>query len=145
VANERREPFRGRVVCTVRDAEGRRIRTETLEAECPALGSARIGQIHSEGRILQAVLRDGEGRAVSETEAIDTLPKYFPLGNPEISVRREGREITLTADAFCMGVEIQAGDARFSDNWFCLYPGEARTVTADRDTGDSGITVLCLE
>ena len=145
VANERREPFRGTAECTVRDAEGRRIRTETLQAECPALGSARIGLVRAEGRILQVVLRDAKGRAVSETEAIDTLPKYFPLRKAEISVRREGREITLTADTFCMGVEIQAGDARLSDNWFCLYPGEARTVAADRETGDAEITVLCLE
>ena len=145
VLNERQEPFRGTAECTVRDAEGRKLRTETLQAECPAMGSARIGHMAADGRILQAVLRDGDGHPVSETEALDTLPKYFPLRKPAIGVRCSGKEITLTADTFCMGVEIRAGEARFSDNWFCLYPGEPRTVTADRETAENGISVCCLE
>ena len=146
ITNERREAFRGTVACVIRDADGRRLREETLKAECPALSAVRIGHIEPEGRIVQAVLMDGENRPAGETEAIDTLPKYFPFRKPKIEIRREGREIALTADTFCMGVEIQAGEARFTDNWFCLYPEEPRTVTMDRDPKDGEeIRVLCLE
>ena len=146
LTNERREPFRGTVECLVRDVNGHRLREETLQADCPASGAARIGHIDpGEGRIVQAVLRDAENTPVSETEAIDTLPKHFPFRKPEIGIRRRGKEITLTADTFCMGVEIRAGEAKFSDNWFCLYPGEARTVTADREPEDGEIIVSCLE
>ena len=42
-------------------------------------------------------------------------------------------------------MEIQAGEAKFSDNWFCLYPGEARTVTADGEPPEGEISVRCLE
>ncbi len=145
VLNERREPFRGTVECVIRDAEGRPLRRETLQADCAALSTVRAGYVEPEGRILQAVLKDGEGAGVSETEAIDTLPKHFPFRKPEIEIRQRGREISLTADTFCMGTEIRCGDARFSDNWFCLYPGETRTVTADRETAEGEIRVCCLE
>ena len=145
VTNERREDFRGTAECVIRDADGNRLRTETLQADCPALGAVRIGHINPEGRIVQAVLKDRKNSVVSETEAIDTLPKHFPFRKPEIEIRKSGNEITLTADTFCMGVEIQAGEAKFSDNWFCLYPGEARTVTADGEPPEGEISVRCLE
>ena len=58
---------------------------------------------------------------------------------------RSGRQVTLQADTFCTGVELQAGEARFSDNWLTLYPGEARTVTADRDFREDELRVLWLE
>ena len=80
-----------------------------------------------------------------ECEELGTLPKYFPFRKPGIRITCEGRTITLEADTFCTGVELQAGDARFSDNWLTLYPGEARTVTADRVISENALHVLWLE
>ena len=149
VANERREPFRGTAVCTVRDEEGRKIREFPLAVDCPALASVNAGTVLPEDgeemKIVQCVLLDEGGNAVSECEELGTLPKYFPFRKPEIRITCEGRKVTLEADTFCTGVELQAGDARFSDNWLTLYPGEARTVTADRDLTENAVHVLWLE
>jgi beta-mannosidase len=137
VANERREEFRGTTVCIIRDVKGTRLREEAYEVICPAMSSSRVGLIlPEEGEalpIVQVVLKDDSGKIVSENEALYTLPKYYPFEKANIAVSCKGREISITADAFCLGVELQAGDARFSDNWVSLYPGETRVLTADRD------------
>ena len=147
VSNEQREAFRGRAVCVIRDVNGRRLREEEMEVACPALCSIQAGTVYGEGGkppVIQVILEDERGQTVSENEALYTLPKYFPFGQPEITVRCEGTRITLTADTFCTGVEIQAGDARFSDNWFSLYPGEPRTVDADRELQAEQLRVCLL-
>ena len=148
VANERREDFRGAAVCVVRDVKGFRLREETFDVFCPAMSSVRAGAVGG-GRenlpVVQALLTDGSGRTVSENGALYTLPKHFPFEKPEISVRCEGKTVALTADVFCAGVELQAGEARFSDNWFPLYPGEPRVVAADRELREPDLRILCLE
>ena len=149
VANERREPFRGTAVCTVRDEEGRKLREFSMEVDCPEMTSVKVGEVLPEDgeelQIVQCVLRDSSGNPVSECMELGTLPKYFPFREPQIRIFRSGRQVTMQADTFCTGVELQAGDARFSDNWLTLYPGEARTVTTDRDFGEEELHVLWLE
>ena len=148
VTNETREGFKGKAVCVLRDAKGRRLRETEWEAVCPALSSVRIGTLppaEEESYVIQAVLLDRTGAAVSEGEEIWPLPKHFPFEDAEIRVACKGREIALTADAFCLGVELQAGDARFSDNWLALWPGETRTVTADRELKPEEIRTLRIE
>ena len=113
------------------------------------MASVKAGEILPEGgekpEIVQCVLLDGDGNPVSECMELGTLPKYFPFREPKIRMIRSGRQVTLQADTFCTGVELQAGEARFSDNWLTLYPGEARTVTADRDFREDELRVLWLE
>ena len=149
VSHERREPFRGTAVCTVRDEAGRITREFSLAVDCPAMSSAAVGKVLPEDgetlKIVQCVLLDESGKAVSECEELYTLPKYFPFEKPEIRVSCEGRTITLEADKFCTGVELQAGEARFSDNWVTLYPGETRKLTADRELEAKEISLLWLE
>ena len=149
VTHERRDAFRGKVRCVIRDEEGRRRRECTLEVSCPAMSSVNAGRILPESgedlTIVQCILQDDSGTILSECEALYTLPKYFPFREPKIRISCEGREITLEADAFCTGVELQAGNARFSDNWITLYPGEARTLTADRKVDKDELRVLWLE
>ena len=148
ITNERREDFNGYAECILRDEKGFRIREDRLEVSCPAMSSIRAGTVSGEKRslpILQAVLRDGSGAAVSESEALFTLPKYFPFEKPSYSVRCSGKDVTVTADTFCTGVELQAGDTRFSDNWFSLYPGEPRKITADRELQESDLRLFRIE
>ncbi len=38
----------------------------------------------------------------------------------------------------------EAGESRFSDNWFTLYPGEERVIRADRKDHLGSLRVLCL-
>ncbi len=149
VTHERREHFRGKVVCIIRDQEGKRCREYTMEVNCPAMSSVNVGRILPESgetmKIVQCVLHDDKGMALSECEELYTPPKHFPFREPKIRVSCEGRKITLEADTFCTGVELQAADARFSDNWITLYPGEPRTLTADRELDAKELNVLWLE
>lgn len=147
-ANESREDFRGRAVCVFRDSRGCRLEETALPVECPALGSVRAGLARPEGgepAVVQVILEDGDGRPVSENEALAVLPKYFPFETPDIRTETAGCRVTLTADTFCLGVELQAGDAVFSDNWITLYPGEPRTVCADREIREEDIRLLWIE
>ncbi len=149
VSNERMEDFRGQVLCQIRDEQGRKIREAAFEVHCPAMRSIRAGTVlpmqEEELKIVQCVLKDGNGQNVSENEALYTLPKYFPFAKPKIRIRCEGRKVTLTADTFCCGTELQAGDALFSDNWITLYPGEPREILADRELQETDLHVLWIE
>ena len=147
VSNERREAFRGRVVCTVRDAKGNVIREEKAAVECPAMSAADICVIkgtNEEMPVVRCVLLDESGAVISENEALNMLPKHFPYAEPKLGYVRKGKEITIWSDAFCQGVALEAGDARFSDNWFSLYPGEKRVILADREIPDNVLTVRHL-
>ena len=149
VANERRADFRGTAVCIIRDAAGARLREEIFTVLCPEMSSCQAGLIlPAEGDklpIVQVILKDEAGRIVSENEALYTLPKYFPFEKAKIEITCNGREISLTADTFCLGVELQAGDARFSDNWISLYPGETRALTADREVQEKDLHLIRIE
>ena len=148
VSNERREDFRGTVSCTVRDAAGNVIREESFRADCPAMSAAEAGVVRGEFAempVVRCVLRDENGAAVSENEALNTLPKHFPYAETRVYTECRGKEITVWADAFCQAVELEAGDARFSDNWFSLYPGEKRTIRADREIRKEELKTRHLE
>ena len=94
--------------------------------------------------VVQCVLLDENGKAISENECLYTLPKYFPFVKPCLRVECRGNQVTVSSDAYCTGVELCAGDARFSDNWFSLYPDEERTVLSDRELQKDQITLRCL-
>ena len=149
VTHEKREPFRGAAVCIIRDEQGRKTREFSVSVNCPAMSSVTACEVQPDSgetlKIVQCLLLDESGKTVSECEELYTLPKYFPFAKPEIRVSCEGRNITLEADTFCTGVELQAGEARFSDNWVTLYPGEPRELTADRELKAEKISLLWLE
>ena len=94
---------------------------------------------------VQCVLLNEQGDTVSENLELPVPPKHFPLSDPEIRVECEGNSIRITADRFALGVALEAGEARFSDNWFALYPGETRTVTADREIGENELKINWLK
>lgn len=149
VAHEKREPFFGSVLCVIRDGRGGRLRSFSLRVSCPAMRCINAGMIQPEDgeemKVVQCILLDDAGETVSECEELYTPPKYFPFEKPAIRVSCDENRITLEADAFCMGVELQAGDARFSDNWVTLYPGEPRVITADRPVDVSSLRLIWLE
>ena len=149
VTNETRREFRGTAVCICRDEKGRKCSEARTAVLCPPLSAVRIGAIRppagADCPIGQVLLEDESGVTVSEREALAVPPKYFPFERPDIRIRCEGKRISLTADVFCMGVEVQGRDARFSDNWFALYPGETRTVRADRELTQEEIRLHWIE
>ena len=149
IANERRTPFAGKLVCRIRDERGSILREVSFDVSCPELSAVRAGIILPETGetmpVTQALLLDEEGNAVSESEALNVPPKYFPFEKPRISIACEGRKVRLTADTFCLGAELDAGDIRFSDNWVTLYPGEPRVLTADREPDPADIRIRTVE
>ena len=55
-------------------------------------------------------------------------PKYYKFENPKLTVRVEGDEVVVTADAYAKDVEIlnTNEDLLLSDNYFDMEPGERR-------------------
>lgn len=69
-----------------------------------------------------------EGRMVSENFCLFTAPKHFAFRAPNLSYRREGNALVISADAYAKSVEIQGvdGDVKLSDNFFDMNAGEKR-------------------
>ena len=69
-----------------------------------------------------------EGRAVSGGTALFCAPKHFRFRNPGLTVRREGEELVVKAEAYAQSVQIQSEDPDLllSDNFFSMDPGEKR-------------------
>ena len=54
-------------------------------------------------------------------------PKHFQFADPKLSVRIDGDEIIVTAQAYARSVEIQCGaDVLLEDNFFDMNAGERR-------------------
>lgn len=69
-----------------------------------------------------------EGRTVFENFCLFTAPKHFAFRAPNLSYRREGNVLVISADAYAKSVEIQGvdGDVKLSDNFFDMNAGEKR-------------------
>ena len=64
---------------------------------------------------------------MGEGSVLFCAPKHFHFQNPELTVRREGDEIVVSAKAYARSVEILAGaDTVLSDNYFDMDGGERR-------------------
>ena len=72
-------------------------------------------------------LSDEEGRTVGEGTSLFCAPKHFRFRDPKLSVRQEGDEIVVTAEAYARSVEINCGaDTILEDNYFDMNAGEKR-------------------
>jgi beta-mannosidase len=96
---------------------------------------ARLEQYGPRDLLLWLGLRIG-GEAVSRNLVLWARPKHLDLRDPGLKTRIEAAgsntyRVTLTADAPALWVwlERREGDARFSDNFFHLRPGQPQTVT----------------
>jgi len=94
--------------------------------------------------VVQCLLLNEQGETVSENEALYTLPKHFPFAAPHLHAECRGSTVLVSSDVFCLGVELEAGDTRFSDNWFSLWPGEVRSIRADRELDPDRLVLRCL-
>jgi beta-mannosidase len=73
---------------------------------------------------------------VSGGTALFCPPKHFEFLDPKLSLYANGDEITVTAHAYCKGIEIvcEDGDCLLTDNFFDLNGG-SRTVKILRGSG----------
>ena len=149
IANETREDFSGELILRVCDERGSTLRETRKKVCCSALSSAPVASVMpkdgEEMPVVRCILNDGAGKTVSENEALNALPKHFRFAVPNVKASCEGNTLTVSSDAFCLGVELDAGEIRFSDNWFSLYPGEARVITADRTVDPEKLKLRWLE
>ena len=78
------------------------------------------------------------GVVISEGTVLFTYPKYFHFQDPGLTLRTEGDDIVVTADAYAKSVEIlnEEEDLVLSDNYFDMNAGERRvTVISGRTSG----------
>ena len=149
ISNEQRTAFTGTVVLTTRNETGAILTSTEVKVSCPAMSTAVAAIVPGDSQkkswpVVRCVLKNSEGITVSENEAIHRLPKHFNFATPTIRSACAGNTVTISADVFCMGVALSAGDAIFSDNWFSLYPGESRVITADSVIDPEKLVVRCL-
>ena len=70
---------------------------------------------------------------ISQGTVIFSYPKYFHYLDPNLTVRVEGDEIVVTADAYAKSVEIrnETEDLVLEDNYFDMNAGERRVKIFD--------------
>ena len=66
-----------------------------------------------------------DGKSVSSSSVIFSVPKYFHYEDPKLSCRVQGDEIIVTASAYAKSVEIRnkEEDLILSDNYFDMDAG----------------------
>lgn len=69
-----------------------------------------------------------DGRWLSGSTVILSLPKHFQYENPHLTVSMEGEEVVIHADAYAKSVEVlnEEEDLILSDNYFDMNAGERR-------------------
>ncbi|MGN0764344.1 MAG: glycoside hydrolase family 2 protein, partial [Aristaeellaceae bacterium] len=142
VSNESREAFDGTVSWTLRDAQGRVLREESMAVSVPPqtscwLEKTDLSDMAVYEQYVAYELKDGSG-VVSEGTTLLCPPKHFRFCDPGLSLRREGQRVIVSARAYAHYVEIvpEQGAAVLSDNFFDMNPGE-KTVEILRGDAES--------
>lgn len=125
---------------------GNRVDEQVFPATIPANGSihaatyepaADAPALHAEDVLFQAIL-EVEGVVVSENMACFVRPKHLDLAPPAIQVQWDDEAegiLNLTTNLPALWVWLddeEDPDARWSDNFFHLYPGQVRRIAAVR-------------
>lgn len=78
------------------------------------------------------------GAIVSENTCLFTAPKHFSFKDPELSYRREGNVLTVSALSYAKNVAIEGtdGDVKLSDNFFDMNAGEKSVEILEGDAKD---------
>ena len=142
VSNESLALFTGDVIWSLRHADGSIVQEGKSTVTVPAQTSLWLEDLVFPDASVTgdyfsfSLLKDGQ--VCSEAAAFFCAPKHFAFVDPHLSVRREGDEIIVTADALAKSVEIRSEDPDLllSDNFFDMNPGEKR-VRVLRGTADS--------
>lgn len=140
VSNHEPREFRGTARWTVTDCAGRvhsegssvvqvpvQAQVRAAVVACAALRTTSGGD---RDLLVWLEVVDGSGVVRSQNLALFARPKHLLLTPPTIRHRvRDGR-ITLETDvpALWVRLELPGSEARFSDNWFHLRPGQSATV-----------------
>ncbi len=150
VANETRDPFRGRARWSLHDPDAAVLLSGELPVAAPAFSSVWLdftGQAAASGDgtrllfdgldelgcYLSYELLDDAGALLSSGTSLFCAPKHFRFRDPDLRVRLAGRHVCLEASAYARGVEIVTDDPDcvFEDNYFDMNGG-TRTIAVLR-------------
>ena len=147
VTNDTTSEISGSVIASVCDAQGNVLQTCERSITVPALSAQYLDEQAFDydpytAHLHYALIVDGQ--TLSEGCALFVPPKHYAFVNPALTVRREGRELIITSDAFAKGVFVESidGDVILSDNSFDMERGEKRLQILSGDA--NGFTVISV-
>lgn len=132
VSNETLKPRKVLLKWQIRNASADIKEEHEAEIEVPALSAVWMDKVmlpeidvFCEYVSYQAY-EDGE--EIANSTVIFSYPKYFRYQDPKLSVRVEGDELVVTAEAYAKSVEVlnENEDMVLSDNYFDMNAGERR-------------------
>lgn len=139
VANETMERVAGTVTWELRAPDSRILESGTQDITVEPLDGLWMEKVdfmeYDELQIYLHCAFSVRGEIVSENFCLFTTPKHFAFRAPELSWRREGNTLLISAAAYAKGVEIQGveDDVRLSDNYFDMNAGEKRVEILEGD------------
>ena len=132
VTNETLKPRKVLVKYAVRNAKAEVLCQEEQWVEVPALSSVwmdkvELPEIDCFNEYVSYVAWENE-QIISQGTVIFSYPKYFRYQDPKLTVRTEGDEIIVSAQAYAKSVEItnKNDDLILEDNYFDMNAGERR-------------------
>ncbi len=132
VANETMEEIFVTVKWALRDAKAQVKRSGEKNLTVPALTSVWLDREEMQDAELYGDYVSYEcymdEKQISCGTVLFTAPKHFRFVNPNLSVRVEGEELVIKADAYARSVEIlnEEDTLLLEDNYFDLNAGEKR-------------------
>lgn len=142
VANETREDVTGTVSWSLRRPDSSVIISGDREITVPALDGVWLDKMdlcqydEREMHLFYSFIVDG--KTVSENSCLFTPPKHYYFQNPNLRCVKDGKVITVYADAYAKNVEIIGvdGDLWLSDNFFDMESGEYKVEILEGDASE---------
>lgn len=142
VANETMESVCGVVRWALRQASGEVILDGEEEVSVEPLSGLWLSRMdfssYDELEVYISFSFAQNGVVVSEGTSLFTAPKHFRFRDPGLTMRREGKILVITAQAYARQVAIEGvdGDVKLSDNYFDMNPGERRVEILEGDAAE---------
>ena len=142
VSNETPEPFAGTAYWSLRRADASVIRKGRMAVQVPPMSAVWLREQDFSGEDTYGCyyayeLADAAGNRVGGGTVLFCAPKHFHFVDPQLSARREGDAIVVTAGAYARSVEIQCGpDVVLEDNYFDMNAGERRVRILRGEPGE---------
>ncbi len=139
VANETMERADGTVRWSLRKSDGEVILEGAQEVRVEPLSGLWLEKMdfssYDELEVYISYSFEKENETVSENTTLFTAPKHFRFHDPQLSWRREGNSLIVSAAAYAKNVEIAGvdGDVKLSDNFFDMNPGKKRVEIVSGD------------
>ena len=149
ITNEQMKPVQGEVVWQLRDNRSRIIReghrevavaSLSVEQACDLDFSKQLPGLAEQRQVYLEYMLRVDGETISEGTVLFVKEKHFEFGDPgletEVAEEADCFTVTVRAAAFAKFVELRLtdSDCRFSDNYFDLSPGAARSIVIKKES-----------